>query len=298
MRSLFNRGHQFRSNLCALCELCERLHMQSTDLEYFKEWFAEYVAGYYTGDPVRDDPIKLKQEHTQRACKEIVMLGQALHLPAQDMLLAETMALFHDVGRFEQYATHGTFRDSSSENHAELGIRELAKHQVLSICTDEEQALIIKAIGYHNVRTLPEDPEDPEDKDKRCLFFARLLRDADKLDIWRVFIDHYERQDKERNSTIVLGLPDKPACSPKILKALREHRMVDLKDMTTRNDFKLLQISWVYDLNLRPTFQAVYERHYVERIAAHLPKTKEVQQAVATVQQYLEEQASSVRSYE
>jgi len=263
--------------------------MHADDLKRFRTWFSSYVEKYYTGDPVRDQPVKLKQQHTERVCKEIVMLGQALNLSTHDMLLAETMALFHDVGRFEQYATHRTFKDSSSENHAELGIRELTKHKVLSICTEEEQALITKAIGYHNVRTLPADKDESE----RTLFFARLLRDADKLDIWRVFIDYYERQDEDLNSTIVLGVSDEPHCSPKILEALREHRMADLKDMATLNDFKLLQISWVYDLNLRPTFHTVRDREYVDRIAAHLPQTDEIQQVLSIVKTYLRKKASS-----
>jgi hypothetical protein len=257
--------------------------MKINDLQYFKAWFAEYVASYYTGDPVHDQPVKLKQQHTERVCMEIFILGQALNLSPQDMLLAETMALFHDVGRFEQYAAHRTFMDSASENHAELGIRELNKHNVLSICSDEEQLLITKAIGYHNMRTLPKDD------DERTLFFARLLRDADKLDIWRVFIEHYEKQDEETHSTIVLGLPEEPTCSPKILRTLHQQRMADLKDMTTRNDFRLLQISWVYDLNLRPTFLAVRERRYVERIAAHLPKTGEIRQVLSVVKAYVEQ---------
>ena len=258
--------------------------MNSDDLKYFKTWFAGYVAEYYTDDSDRNQTIRLKQEHSERVCKEIVMLGQALDLPKEDILLAETMALFHDVGRFEQYAAYGTFKDTVSEDHAELGIKVLAKHQVLSICSDMEQSLITKAIGYHNVRTRPED------EDERCLFFARLLRDADKLDIWRVFLHHYARQDEEPNSTIILGLPNKQACSPAVLDALREHRMADLKDMTTLNDFKLLQISWVFDLNFSPTCRAVYERQYVERIAATLPQTKEICEVVAMVQGYVKEQ--------
>ena len=261
--------------------------MKVDDLKYFKDWFNDYVAGYYTGDPVHDQPVKLKQEHTKRVCKEIVMLGQALKLSAQDMLLAETMALFHDVGRFEQYAAHRTFKDSASENHADLGIRELTKHDVLSCCTDDEQELIKKVIGYHNVRTLP----DGKDESERILFFARLLRDADKLDIWRVFIEHYERDDEETNTTMVLGLPDEPGCSPRIVEALEQHHMADLKDMASLNDFKLLQISWVYDLNLRPTFRAVLERQYVNRIAAHLQQTHDIQHALSGVKAYLRKQA-------
>jgi hypothetical protein len=261
--------------------------MNSDDLTYFKAWFADYVAAYYTGDPVHDRTIRLKEEHTGRVCKEIVMLGQALDLVGQDMFLAETTALFHDVGRFEQYAAHGTFKDAISENHAELGLKELAKHRVLSICSDMERSLITKAIGYHNVRILPEH------EDERCLFFARLLRDADKLDIWHVFIDYYEHQDEQANSTIVWDLPNNEACSPKIVKALRLKKMAETGDMATLNDFKLLQISWVFDLNFRPTFSAVRERRYVEKIADRLPQTSQIQQLVAMVQGYLEERESS-----
>ena len=263
--------------------------MQSTDLEYFKEWFSGYVDKYFTGDPVYDQPVQLKQKHTERVCEEIMMLGRALNLPPQDMLLAETMALFHDVGRFEQYAAYRTFKDSASENHAELGIRELTKHKVLSICTEEEQELIKKTVSYHNVRSLP----DEKDESEQILFFARLVRDADKLDIWRVFIEHYERDEQETNTTIVLGLPDEPGCSPKIIDALRHHKMADLKDMTSLNDFKLLQISWVYDLNLGPTFRAVHERQYVNRIAVYLPQTHEIQHVLSSVNAYIEKRASA-----
>jgi hypothetical protein len=58
--------------------------------------------------------------------------------------------------------------------------------------------------------------------------------------------------------------------------------------MKTLNDFKLLQISWVYDLNFGPTFRAIQERQYVERIAAHLPQSDEVQQVLSIVNAYLE----------
>ena len=258
--------------------------MNTDDLTYFKAWFADYVAAYYTDDPVRNQNVGLKQEHTEQVCKEIVMIGQALHLPAQDMLLAETMALFHDIGRFPQYATYGTFKDSISENHAELGLRELARHRVLSICSEAEQMLITRAIGYHNARALPED------EDERCLLFARLLRDADKLDIWRVVIEYYDHRDKQPNSTIELGLPNNQACSPAILSALREHRIADLKDMVTLNDFKLLQISWIFDVNFRPTFGAVYERQYMEKIAATLPKSTDISDLLKIVQAYAKEQ--------
>jgi hypothetical protein len=251
--------------------------MKVEHLTSFKKWFSGYVATYYTHDSQHDETIKLKEEHTKRVCTEIVMLGEALNLPPQDMLLAETMALFHDLGRFEQYASYGTFEDATSANHAALGLRELAKHRVLSVCTDTERRLIAKAIGNHNVRILSHD------EDERGLFFAKLLRDADKLDIWQVFINYYDSPCDQRNSTIVWGLPDEPMCSPKIVNALRRQEMADTRQMATLNDYKLLQISWVFDVNFAPTFDAVYDRQYVQKIAATLTPGMKVEGVVETV---------------
>ena len=196
--------------------------------------------------------------------------------------LAETMALFHDVGRFEQYASYGTFKDAVSENHAGLGLRVLAQHRVLAPCSAEEQRLITKSIAFHNMRTLPVD------EDERLLFFARVLRDADKLDIWRVFVDYYDQEKEALNSTIIWDLPDTQTCSPKILNALTLGKMADLKDMVSLADFKLLQISWAFDLNFQPTVKAVRERQYVEKISRGLPRSEEVSRVVEGVLAFLE----------
>ena len=256
--------------------------MDTDDLANLRKWFANYVAVYYTDDSRHNEAVRLKEEHTERVCKEIVMLGGALNLPAQDMLLAETMALFHDLGRFKQYATYGTFEDARSENHAALGLRELARDRVLSVCSRAERFLITKAIGYHNVRALPAD------EDERTLFFSRLLRDADKLDIWRVFIDYYDEAYPEANSTIVWGLRNDPTCSSEIVNALRRQQMADTRHMATLNDYKLLQISWVFDVNFPPTFDAIHERQYVQKIAATLTPGIDLERIVEKVLAYLQ----------
>ena len=250
-------------------------------LVHFKEWFSKYVAVYLKDDTVYNPTIRLKLDHTERVCKEIVVLGQGLSLSADELLLAETVALFHDIGRFKQYQVYRTFQDANSENHAALGLRELKKHKVLSSCSESERSVIYKSIGYHNVRILPEDD------DERILFFSRLLRDADKLDIWRVFIDYYNGQYEDPNSTVVWGLPDNEVCTPKIMEALILKKMADTRYMATLNDFKILQMSWVFDVNFSPTFCAIRERSYIESIAATLPQTEEVLDAIKVVQKYV-----------
>jgi putative nucleotidyltransferase with HDIG domain len=255
--------------------------MKKSDLTKLKTWFSDYVSGYYTDSSSYNRAVKLKEEHTKRVQDNIVMLCNALNVSPQNMLLAETMALLHDIGRFEQYAVYGTFNDMASENHARLGLRQIGKHKILNILPKDEKKLIAKAIAYHNVAVLPES------EDKNTLFFMRLLRDADKLDIWKVVIDYYHEMDKNPSSTIELGLPDKKTCSPEVLRALLEQRLVRMENLKTLNDFKLLQIGWVFDLNFAPSFRIVQEKKFIQQIASTLPQSSEVKKAVNQALDYV-----------
>jgi hypothetical protein len=256
--------------------------MNQNDLEHLKKWFADYVAGFYTDNPTDNITIHLKEKHTERVCKNMTLLGKALGLSNEEMVLTETMALFHDVGRFKQYAIYGTFKDADSENHALLGLRELVAHNVLEICTKDERKWITKAIANHNAITIPNK------ENGKSLFYVRLLRDADKLDIWRVFIDYYNTRDKQPNPVVDFGLPDDPSFSPQVLSALSEERIVRFQDLRTVNDFKLLLLSWVFDLNFTISIQVVKDREYIEKIGAILPNSQETKKVLKHMHDYME----------
>ncbi|MDF1593269.1 MAG: HD domain-containing protein [Desulfobacterales bacterium] len=248
--------------------------MNPEDFKQWIKWFKAYVSGYLTENPDDNHAIRLKEEHTYRVCGNITLLSKKLDLSPGDILLAKTMALFHDLGRFKQYRRYRTFDDRVSQNHAALGVAEIALHNVLSACREPEKGLITSAISHHNAAALPES------QDERTLFFMRLLRDADKLDIWRVFCDYYrqrrQRQGEAPNQTIELGLPDLPTCSRAVVAALQAGRYARIEDLRTLNDFKLLQISWVYDLNFQPSFKTLQQRGYIDQIAAEVPQTNEI----------------------
>jgi len=247
--------------------------MTRDDLNYLKTWFTEYVSNFYSDDPDYNHLIRLKEEHTIRVCCNIAMLGKELGITKHEMVLAETIALFHDIGRFKQYKTYRTFNDIVSENHARLGLRQIAIHRVLSVCTTAEKRLITRAIAYHNAATLPVN------ENGNTLFFMRLIRDADKLDIWKLFIDYCNEREKNHSSAIELGLPDDPVYSQRVIESLKQRRLVLMQDLKTLNDFKLLQIGWVYDLNFVPSFQTVQNRKYIEKLEETLPQSKEIKEA-------------------
>ena len=255
--------------------------MNSRNLGDVKRWFTAYVNGFYTDDPVYNRAIELKEVHTDRVCRNILQLAGAIDLPYEMQLIAEAVGLFHDLGRFRQYAEYGTFKDADSEDHADLGIRELSVHRVLADLEPAERKTIVKAIHHHNRISIPED--EPEDD----LRLMRMIRDADKLDIWRVFAAHYREQKSSRNPVVDHGVPDEPRWSSAILQALKEGRMGDLRNAETLTDMKLLQVSWVYDINFAPSFAIADEQGNLDRIVSALPDAEEIHAAVRSAREHI-----------
>jgi hypothetical protein len=239
--------------------------MTQADLIFLKKWFSDYCRSFYSSDRNDQNNIKLKEQHTYRVCENIREIAKGLVIDEDRLTLAEAVALFHDVGRFPQYAKYRTFRDGISVNHGIMGAQTLIKEKVLDNLPEEEQEIIVQSVRFHNAFSVPKS--DGEDK----VFFIRLIRDADKLDIWRVFLDYYEGPDENKASAVSLGLPDVPGYSEDALASLYDQKIVPLSKVKTLNDFKLLQLSWVFDLNFLPSFRLLSERNYIERITAHLP---------------------------
>jgi putative nucleotidyltransferase with HDIG domain len=248
--------------------------MDIQELHGHKAWFESYVRRFYSGNEDHDRNIRLKEEHTTRVCDNMNELTESLELPLPDRHLAEAIALFHDIGRFEQYRRYRTFLDRVSENHARLGLRVMAESRIHSRINPDEKRILFRSVAFHNAAVLP-SRESP-----RSLLFMRLIRDADKLDIWRVVTDYYREKEHHPNTTIELGLPDTPECSPNVLRSIRNETFASISDVRTLNDFKLLQISWVFDLNFPRSFRLLSERNYLPSIGSVLPSDPEVQSAV------------------
>ena len=198
------------------------LHMKTsittTKLIALKNGFDAYVDTFRSDDPQIQQSILLKKDHTLRVCEEIVALGEKLHLNPGELRLAEAIALLHDIGRFEQYTRYKTFVDRLSENHAELGVRILDKEGVLDAVEAAAGDVIRYAIRHHNRRKLPEEAQGPR------LFYLKLIRDADKLDIWKVVTDYYALKRPGSNMTLELDLPDSPGISAEVRRQLLDRR--------------------------------------------------------------------------
>lgn len=262
--------------------------MNADTVAHYRAWFSRFVQEHAAGNEQDQRNIRMKDEHTHRACDNALRIAAELGLDARNTALAGAIALFHDVGRFPQYLRYRTFQDSVSVNHAVLGAKILLERNVLRDLPKQECSLIIRTVTLHNVFTLP-GSLDPE-----TLLHAQIVRDADKLDIWRVFIRYFLQDPADRPSAAALSLPDTPAYSSDVLTSLERREMVRLASLRSLNDFKLLQLAWIYDLNFAPSLRMVLERNVIDQLSATVPQTREVSRALDAVRQYVNGRVAEV----
>lgn len=236
--------------------------MDQFRLDALHGWFERYVGTFQDIDHEGLKNIQLKVVHTRKVCEVMALLTSGEGVAPEAARIAAAIALLHDVGRFPQYLRWRTFLDRKSDNHARLSVEVMREHGVLDDLPAAERLLIEEAVRFHNLREIPRRLENDAG------FYLRLIRDADKLDIWRVFLDHFHQPLEERASAVGLGFPDLPEVTTACVGALAAGRVVDLATVRSLNDFKLLQISWAYDLNFATSYRLLDERRYIPELAA------------------------------
>jgi hypothetical protein len=257
--------------------------MNNDRVEQYRSWFSRFVQEHAAGNEQDQRNILLKKTHTDGVCANALRISSGLGLLGRDIALAGIIALFHDVGRFPQYIRYRTFEDSRSVNHAVLGAKVLLERNVLRDLPKRERSLIVRSVALHNVFILP-----PR-LDREVRLHAEIVRDADKLDIWRVFIELADRDPADWPSAVALGLPDTPECSPAVIASLNRREMVRLTSLRTLNDFRLLQLAWIYDLNFAPSLRLVLERSVIEQLTASLPQTVAISRVLDNLRNYVNE---------
>jgi len=264
--------------------------MQKEDLIFFRKWFFEYINQFFSNDPFIQKNIELKIKHTERVCKNSILLAESEKISEEECMLAETIALFHDLGRFEQFIKYKTFRDSESENHAVLGVKILNNEKIFSRLSSEEENLILKVIECHNIMEVPENIKNSE----KLYFFSRLIRDADKIDILRLASEEPAEEEK-RNPALELYLPDTWGYSEPVISEILNNRMAKIGDMKNRNDVKLLRLSWIFDINFPATFSLLKKYGYLESIMSSLPEIEETESLKTHIKEYLDTKESETR---
>jgi hypothetical protein len=256
--------------------------MNDGQLYSFQNWFKQHVSIFREVDPLHQRSLDMKEEHTFRVCTAIDHIASTLGLSANDIRIATVTALFHDIGRFPQYQKYRTFRDPDSDNHAKLSLWELNRHRVLHSLDLGERQIISRAIIFHNRLRLPET------LDPQTLLHCRLIRDADKVDILRVMIEHFQGEESLRNPVISLGLGAETAVRDEVYRRLFEGKAMSYVSLKSTDELKVLQMSWVFDINFLPTLALLREQNAFGQLAATMPDTAMRNEALDFINDFID----------
>ena len=245
-----------------------RLSARREVLARNEDWMRDYMKSYYNEDKEIQHAMVMKEAHTARVQKIIRELAVHLGLSEEDVTLAEIMGLLHDVGRFRQFTVYRTFKDHLSEDHATAGLKLMEEKRLLEGLLPWEQSLVRFAIEWHNKKAIGPAP------DACHLDFAKMLRDADKLDIYHVLEPFLPSED---------GSGVSPNFVDKFVNAVQ----CDYTMVGTEDDKKLVRLMWVYDIYFAWTLKRIEERGYIEKLIRCLPSGEKVEKGVARLREYV-----------
>ena len=161
-----------------------------------------------------------------------------------------------------------------------FGLEVLFEHGVLMRISTDKRELIQKAVRHHNLRRLPNSLSP------RQLVFSRLLRDADKLDIWRVIIMQ-QQEHSNLLETLAGDIPVSSTYSREIVSKLRQGESPNFNCIRNNNDLRLIRLGWVFDLNFAASCRLVLERHYIDELCSQLPDNTEMHELKEYLISYL-----------
>lgn len=264
--------------------------------------FAEYVRNY---DP-SDEKIKLKIDHTYRVAGLCQRIAESLGLSEPDVDIAWLLGMLHDIGRFEQIRRFGTFNDVQSVDHAEFGadllfkeglIRKFAEGYYeeceLARSGNEEAEQIIKNNEHHNKDTgliemairQHNKYRVKEDLTERQRMFCDILRDADKVDIFKVNADIpmeiiYDVTTEElKNGVITKEVLESFYKKETVLKSVRRSAVDNIVG----------HISLLFELVYKESYRQAKEQGYVYKLLDFKSDVPEVNAEFDDMRKYVDE---------
>lgn len=242
------------------------------DLHFLYQWLDKYIHTFYTDDKFVMERVLLKEVHSKRVANSMVMLAKNERLTDRQQMLAEVVGLFHDIARFRQVTEYRTFVDAESFDHGSVGAKILAETDILRDLPQKEQNIVFFAVMNHNKMLIP--PTTPENE-----LFAKLIRDADKLDIFRI-------------------LPPVEAdhnYAPAMVNQLKKGGVLSYTDVKSLADKRLIRLSWFYDINFDWTLNALVEEGHLARQFAALPDNEDSRIIKATMQEYIDKRLKRLK---
>lgn len=255
----------------------------SDDFSAHRQRFLDYADSFK--DVPDAAPLRLKVEHTFKVFEHARAIVDSLDGNIDPELGRASIlaALYHDCGRFPQFKRFRTFLDAKSVNHAVLSFQTMRDCAFLQEEKARVRGLAQCAVLLHNRHTL-----SPM-LDESARFVTDVVRDADKLDIFRIMVSYLTSALPERDA-VLLHVKDEPdSWSPHIAEDVLAGRISNYSDLRFVNDFRLLMGAWMSELRFDTTKKALAESGVMEIVLEQLPKAESLRPVIEKLKAMLED---------
>lgn len=212
--------------------------MDAAFLKSLHQAYDAYVETFRASD-AWSEMMHLKRVHTDCVVGHARAIAAGEGFDAATCALCEAAALLHDTGRYEQLRRYKTFRDADSVDHAVFSHDIVEEKGWLAACDPAERRVVLDAVLFHNRRALPDGI------DALTARVAHVVRDADKLDIFRVLEERFATTDWRTDRAAFWNLPVDAPPHPQVVAAVVEGRSVDYRHIASLADFVLVQVGWM-----------------------------------------------------
>jgi hypothetical protein len=235
------------------------------------DFFTNFAIKHLSDESDNDYHIRLKLDHSLRVLDDALAIIKEEDIPGHVANLTALSALYHDIGRFPQFAQFGTFKDADSINHGRMGVLALRSRELPDGLSEEEWRLVRASVGLHNAKEINPRTNNP------LRTMVNVTRDADKLDIFSIILAHLDRKNDPKK-VVILSLEENPSkYSKTIYDTTLAGATCDYGALRYSNDFILLLISWVFSLNYTTSIRLLSSRSLIEQAFSLLPKNIEIQ---------------------
>ncbi len=218
-------------------------------IKQIEEKLKNYIIDNYDVD---NEKISLKYIHTFNVKLANDQIVESLSLNDRDKYLSTIIALFHDYARFEQAKIYNSFNDLTTIDHGNLAVEMLFdKNQIVNFVTDltpEELEIVKLAIKNHNKFEIEEGLTD------RQMLFCKIIRDSDKVDIYRVISSNFKAENFERGKI-----------EQQDLDTFYKNKLHKLRKEQTFYTRVFTSLSFIFDINFKKSFEIIHKNQYINK---------------------------------
>jgi len=241
-------------------------------LDFIEKIFNEYANEFDMDN--YDISYKHKHKHSYRVKDISNYIASNLDLSDEDIYLASIIGLLHDIGRFKQLEMFGNYEDLNID-HADLGVKILFEDNLIEkFNIDKKYYEIIKfAIKNHNKLNIEIADND------RMQLHAKIIRDADKIDILKAFTIYKDYKLPECSDNV----------SEKVNDSFYKCESVKSVDKGNLNDKIISVLAFIYDINFKVSLDLIKEENIIDNLYSNIENKEMFKSYFEYISNYLEE---------